>query len=32
MGCNLASGGILFCVTVWGVVVNCYELLCGEWW
>ena len=31
MGCCVESGGNLLWVVVWGVVVICYGLLCGEW-
>ena len=32
IGYSLASGGNLLWVIVWGVVVICYGLLCGELW
>jgi hypothetical protein len=32
MGYCVGSGGNLLWVIVWGVVENCYGLLCGEWW
>jgi len=32
MGYCVASGGNLFWVIVWRVVLFCYGLLCVEWW
>ena len=32
MGYCMGRGGNLLWVIVWGEVVICFGLLCGEWW
>jgi len=32
MGYCVGSGGDLFWVILWGVVVICYGIFCVEWW